>query len=171
MRPLPSTSATSPRRDGAVVGRGDAAQHVGAALGVDPHGAAAAELDADARRRTSRSAASGRVAVTTPVDALGVGRGEDLLGREVREVLEPVGAVVPPPRQLEEGRSPTVRSVPGPGEPDRVERGRVEAGARPRGSRARRACQAATGSGSSRRQMCSIAPQSRSRASSGSRSG
>ena len=66
------------------------AHRVGSLVGVDLHGASALEADAAARERPCRARSSGFVADDDPVGTQRVGRGEDLLGRQVRVVVDPV---------------------------------------------------------------------------------
>ena len=100
-----------PRR--ALVLRAARAQRVGARLGVDldhaarlePHAQPAHDGAAHVERLRRRDDA---------VRALRIGRGEDLLGRQVRDVRTPSTVVEPPPAKREVGSRPIVRSVPGP---------------------------------------------------------
>ena len=93
MRPSASTSAISPRRDGALVAGADRAQRLGRGVGVDLHGLAALEADVQPAHHGPVHQHERLGGGDLAVDARGVGGGEDLLGRQVRHVHEPVGAL------------------------------------------------------------------------------
>ena len=157
----PPSSFASPR-----------AKVLAALVGVDRDRAAALEADAEARGpRLPSAKTSGFVDGDDAVGALGIRAREDLLGREVREVLDAVDRLEERVRPVR-GRQQADRQVGArPLEVQRVEAALVQAPRRhlrwPRSARAR----PRPGSSSSRRQTCAISSQSSSSAASSSSSG
>ena len=97
----------------AVVLRRDRAQRVRVSSASIADGPAALELDAQPSIDRAVELERPRRA-HVPVDAQRVGRREDLLAREVREVARPSTVVKSAACQWDERKRPTVRSVPGP---------------------------------------------------------
>ena len=119
MRPSPSTSAISPRRERAFVACGDGSERVGAGVRVDLHRAAARELDADVLDDRARELERhGRGDVT--VDPLGIRCAEDLLGRDVRRVPSAVDRLEVARRPVRRREQPDGQVGSGPVEPERV---------------------------------------------------
>ena len=119
MRPSPSTSAISPRRDAPSSRRGDGSERVCAGVRVDLHRAPARELHADVLDDRARELERhGRGDVT--VDALGIRRAEDFLGRDVRGVPSAVDRLEVARRPVRRREQPDGQIGSGPVEPERV---------------------------------------------------
>ena len=116
MRPSPSTSATSPRREAPSSFAQRVPQRLRAVVGLDLDRASA--LEADAEVRDDRAADVERLRCRDDaVRARRIGRREDLLGRQVRVMDDPVdrrACRASPDAKCDVGSRPTVRSVPGP---------------------------------------------------------
>ena len=120
MRPSRSTSASSPRR-APPSSCSTIARSVSA-----PDSASICTARPASKRTVSPSmirpcVVSGLRRADDPLGALGIGRGEDLLGREVRHVRNPVDRRVSPADPARRRQQPDRQVGPGPFEVDRVE--------------------------------------------------
>ena len=147
---------------GALVERREAAERAAVLVGVDLDRAAALEAHAQAADDRAVAEHERLRRGDVPVGARGIGGREDLLGRQVRQVPDPVDGLEVGGPEERRRQQPDGQVGAGPLEVDRVEAALAQrGGVRLQRRRSARAT-AATGSGSSRRSTCSSCCHSRS---------